>query len=454
MSSTKLLVTVLLFTAVITSPLYSQTAVAPSAGDGSAGNPYQISTLENLYWIAVDGIRWGYSYVQTADIDAGETKDWFDGAGWSPIGNSTTTFTGNYNGRGYSIDSLFINRPTQEYIGLFGRTFDTHIDSVGLTECNITGGPNFVSGLVGNAVNCTINASYSTGSVSGNGDRVGSLVGLAHSGTISNSYSTGSVSGDDYIGGLVGYAINDTISNCYSTGSVSGDDYIGGLVGYNNGGTVNKSFWDVDSSGQATSAGGTGKTTAEMKTMSTYTDSTWDFMGESDNGTDDIWGINSRDNNGYPFLKWQGYKLEQAVSFTVPDTVPDTLTYGDAPFTINASSSANLSVIFTSSDPLVAEISGNTVVIKGAGSATITARQDGDGTYYPASSSKKLTVRKKPASITGVTAADKVYNGTTAATLSGGNLSGLVTGDIVTLTKGTGAFASKNVGTGKAVTGC
>ncbi|NLG16836.1 MAG: hypothetical protein GX556_05830 [Fibrobacter sp.] len=77
-----------------------------------------------------------------------------------------------------------------------------------------------------------------------------------------------------------------------------------------------------------------------------------------------------------------------------------------------------------------------------------------DASNYTISQPSGLTadITRKSLTVTGVTAADKVYNGTTAATLSGGTLSGLVTGDVVTLTKGTGVFASKKVGTGKAIT--
>jgi hypothetical protein len=103
------------------------------------------------------------------------------------------------------------------------------------------------------------------------------------SSTITNCYSTGSVSGSSDVGGLVGinacfYISCGSISNCYSTGSVSGSSDVGGLVGGGYGNTtVSSSFWDTQTSGQTTSAGGTGETTAEMKTLSTFTSAEWDF---------------------------------------------------------------------------------------------------------------------------------------------------------------------------------
>jgi hypothetical protein len=93
------------------------------------------------------------------------------------------------------------------------------------------------------------------------------------------------------------------------------------------------------------------------------------------------------------------------------------------------------------------------VTLHKVGTTTITARQPGNSTYYPAVPvAQVLTVIPRVLSVTGLTAADKVYDGTTATTLSGDTLSGVVSGDSVTLIKGTGVFADKNVGTGKAVT--
>ena len=91
-------------------------------------------------------------------------------------------------------------------------------------------------------------------------------------GTITNSYATGNVNGSKYVGGLVGE--NDsTIINSYSTGRVSGTSYVGGLVGRSYRGITTKSFWDIETSGQSTSAGGIGITSVEMKQLSTF--SSW-----------------------------------------------------------------------------------------------------------------------------------------------------------------------------------
>nr|MBI9031162.1 PKD domain-containing protein [bacterium] len=166
-------------------------------------------------------------------------------------------------------------------------------------------GDSEVGGLVGFAFDLTINNSYSAGQVSGESG-VGGLVGFADGTNISNSYSTGQVSGDSEVGGLVGSSFfGSTISNSYSTGLVSGESRVGGLVGISRDIEVNNSFWDTESTNQATSiGGGTGLTTVEMQTLSTYLDAGWDFENESANGNEDIWKM-PLDGGTYPLLSWQ-----------------------------------------------------------------------------------------------------------------------------------------------------
>ncbi len=152
--------------------LIAQTATAPSSGDGSSGDPYQIATLNNLYWITQNSGEWDAYYIQTANIDASSSSSWDSNAGFTPIGNSSTRFTGSYDGDGYTIDSLFINRSTQ-YIGMFGHigvdaNSATTIQNLGLTNVSITGTDN-VGALVGykRVGMLTVSNCYSTGSVTG-----------------------------------------------------------------------------------------------------------------------------------------------------------------------------------------------------------------------------------------------------------------------------------------------
>jgi hypothetical protein len=133
---------------------------------------------------------------------------------------------------------------------------------------------------------------------------VGNLGGFGSYGILANCYSTGSVSGGHDVGGLVGY-IFGSITTSYSTGSVSGDHSVGGLVGRSFGApsSITMSFWDIETSGQATSDGGTGKTTAEMQTASTFLEAGWDFADELVNENAEIWWID--EGKDYPRLWWE-----------------------------------------------------------------------------------------------------------------------------------------------------
>ncbi len=116
-----------------------------------------------------------------------------------------------------------------------------------------------IGGFVGWTAGSTINTAYSTGAVNGGsgGTAVGGFVGFNTSTDITHAYSTGAVSGSNQVGGFVGLTgFGGTISNAYSAGLVtsSGAD-VGGFAGLNVGATIASSYWDVTTSGRATSAG-------------------------------------------------------------------------------------------------------------------------------------------------------------------------------------------------------
>jgi len=172
-----------------------------------------------------------------------------------------------------------------------------------LTDCYNTGsvtGEWMVGGLVGNN-NGTLTQCYSTGALSGEW-MVGGLLGNNSFGRVTNCYSSGSVNGTSMVGGLVGFNLGD-VNCCYSAGAVKGISSVGGLVG-SAGHVVTASLWDIQTSSQTRSdGGGTGKTTAEMQTAKTFLDAGWDFVGETENGTEDIWWI--LEGQDYPRLWWE-----------------------------------------------------------------------------------------------------------------------------------------------------
>jgi hypothetical protein len=190
--------------------------------------------------------------------------------------------------------------------GLVG--LDTSGSVTGSYSTGDVTGDYFVGGLVGLDDSGSVSGSYSAGEVTGSSDKVGGLAGAGYYMTVSNSYSTGNVAGDYDVGGLVGRNYGSTVSECYSTGSVTGSSTVGGLVGYSyeGEGSVTSSFWDTETSGQNTSAGGTGNTTVEMQDIDTFTGATWDIVavgGSDERNTDYIWNI--VDDVTYPFLSWQ-----------------------------------------------------------------------------------------------------------------------------------------------------
>ena len=353
--------------------------IAGMAGCGGGGyNPLPSQNLEIRTWYDLDAVRDNLAGNHTLmnDLDstiagyeelAGPTAN--GGKGWDPIGfwdswygSGGPVFSGNFDGQGHEIRDLFINRPDEIYVGLFGIIDEgVVIKDIGVMNVTVTGdhyvgglvgaggtfsncysmgnitGNDEVGGLVGHIAHETmdnsysmssvtgsssvgglvgqnsghVSNSYSTGSVTGSND-VGGLVGFQYFGTMTNSYSIGSVTGSQNVGGLIG--LNECImpgegscnvNNCYSTGSVSGSSSVGGLVGENNYGTVSNSFWDTQTSGQDTSDGGTGKNTTEMQKIITFSDAGWNIITVALNETNPSYIWNIVNNVTYPFLSWQ-----------------------------------------------------------------------------------------------------------------------------------------------------
>jgi hypothetical protein len=197
-------------------------------------------------------------YGELASIAANQGK------GWQPIGTSVDPFVGSLDGQGYEISDMFVNRPDESLVGLFGAVDEAGvIQNIKVVNADVTGewavgglvgenwgdvhksysggavsGADCVGGLVGGNAGGVSN-SYSTASVTGHWD-VGGLVGCSDSrGSVTNSYSVGDVTGEWAVGGLMGGNLGGTVAKSYAAGSVIGDDYVGGLVGDNQGSVSN-----------------------------------------------------------------------------------------------------------------------------------------------------------------------------------------------------------------------
>ena len=183
--------------------------------------------------------------------------------------------------------------------------------SSGRIENNYAGSC-YSGGLIGYIAfeNTQVSNCFSTADVvltNAGGNGAGGLIGQVYGGSssnavISNSYASGNISGNNNISGFIGSAdSNVSISYSYSIGSASGNSSVHGFT--SSGPTISNSFWDTEASENSTSGGGTGKSTSEMQTASTFTNAGWDALGESSNGNDDYWNLTSSYNGGYPFLE-------------------------------------------------------------------------------------------------------------------------------------------------------
>jgi hypothetical protein len=242
-----------------------------SGGDGSETSPYQISNTTDLIELSQTSGDWDAYFYQMNDItfDSDETQVDWDGdgtlehttggddvSGFSAIGNSSTNFTGNYDGGNHTINYLYINA-TSDGQGLFGYCGNAVLENLGLLNVYVRSyyyGGSSVGGLIGmtgaGSTRTSVSNCYVTGAVFGE-STIGGLVGFNYgTSIITDSHSSADVDASydgNYAGGLVGENRGTTITGCYATGDVtgtgrvSGGEYgkeIGGLVGRNNNGTI------------------------------------------------------------------------------------------------------------------------------------------------------------------------------------------------------------------------
>ncbi len=295
----------------------------------------------------------GYELIANLDFDSDADGDvdasdhggayWNSGAGWAPFGIALNRYTGDFKGNGHTINNLFINRTADNTfdVGLFGVTNSTsRIETLGVTNADIKGN-NFAGILVGSNYG-EIVACYTTGTVQVN-QHGGGLVGYSE-GSIHSGYSTASVSGTNFVGGLLGQRWDGNVTNSYSTGNVSRSSgtltNIGGLIGFSRpgaSGSVTASYWNTQTSGCTsggsngctTSAGGTGKTTSDLQSPTTYgaTDSdtyyNWNANLDGQSGNDDPWTFGAADQ--YPVLKYAG--MDTTVQYNLqPPGIPTSVT--------------------------------------------------------------------------------------------------------------------------------
>ena len=251
-------------------------------GSGTAGDPYIISTAEELR--ALSGTALSGHYKLGADID-------LSGENFAPI--TSLASGGSFDGAGHTISKMTINN-SGDYVGFIRQSRGT-IQNLVFTDVSVTAGYgnyhgtvvgyNYSPGLVKNvkvngAVSYTSNGSgvcgkggvvgYNTGDVDGcsfggsvnytgsTNNRIGGIVGYHAQGHVRNCFNTGTVtSGKNEIGGIVGvcHQYNTSspayVENCYNLAAISGHSSVGGIAG------------EATSGGYLKNCYNAGKTTAE-----------------------------------------------------------------------------------------------------------------------------------------------------------------------------------------------
>ena len=339
-------------------------------GDGTEATPYLIEDFadfqvfsnpnnSSIYW--AEGIHTRLE----CDLDLDPNTTGLPVYVAAVIGN----FSGAFEGNSHVISNLTIDtlsdangaNDDSNDLGLFGRVVGglAEVRNLGLENASITGGYNsaFLGALCGYKDGGIITKCYTTGSVTGGGssESLGGLCGKQYKGSITNCYSTCSVTGSEDIGGLCGKISYGNITDCYATGTVTGishPDCFAGLCGFNydgritncysaglvtwtgdfyvgrgglcayNAGIIEASFWDVNTStfGNAgdNDSNSIGKTTAEMKDITTFVTAGWDFDPNDGDAMD--WFMLTDD---YPKLVWQltiVYSGEPAISLAQNQT--------------------------------------------------------------------------------------------------------------------------------------
>ena len=254
------------------------------------------------------------SAVLDFDTDASGAVDrldgfWNSGLGWDPIGTYDRPFRAVFDGNGHDISNLFIDRRTDN-VGLFGYVADSALlADVTMTGAAVTTRGRFAGVLAGTSLGAIVTSS-ADGEVSATG-YAGVLAGANRGGRIQASHAAGEAAAHGYVGGLVGLnSGGGAVEASYSTARVlqrgapdnrataqignDGAGHTGGLIGKTlDNATATDSYWDTQTSTQATSDGGTAKTTTELASPTGYSGiyENWNLDFDLDNTDDDPWGF-------------------------------------------------------------------------------------------------------------------------------------------------------------------
>lgn len=219
-----------------------------ACGAGTKLSPYIILTAEQLaklsFVVGANETEYqGKYYKLGADIILNEGKIIDDKGAlvadstklhkWTPIGNSSVAFTGNFDGDGHTVSGMFINT-TSTHNGLFGNSSGT-VQNLTVENSWIYGGK-FTGGVVGYNVG-TVENLKNYASVSGKEECIGGVIGRSnqkdykYNSTIKNVLNEGIIVGDKNVGGIAGCATYVTVDGADNTAPIEGYGYVGGIFG-------------------------------------------------------------------------------------------------------------------------------------------------------------------------------------------------------------------------------
>lgn len=178
------------------------------------------------------------SYALGTSINAAASTSMNGGLGFNPIGDNLNPFTGKFHGQGQVISGLYINRPLEDYVGLFGAAQSASFNQTTIVS-SLVNGRDYVGTFIGKGDNLSINGNILLSTSAANASHVtgrnavGGIYGsLNVSQVTGNTIAYGNVTGRDYVGGNVGSATNSVIvGNVFHFGNVEGNDNIGGVAG-------------------------------------------------------------------------------------------------------------------------------------------------------------------------------------------------------------------------------
>lgn len=208
-----------------------------AGGTGTEDDPYLISTkyhLDNVRFYPSAHFKM-ISDIEFTESDFAEEGDFYnDALGWEPIGYTTDSFTGVFDGGMHSISNLYFNR-TVDKLGLFGTVKDdAQISNVVLYNVKFIG-KEYVGGIAGDLLNAEISNCYTNGEIHGYSS-IGGIVGRMNYSTVISCNNNAEIIGDSYVGGICGEVKSEKyydckIDQCYNNATILGEGCVGGIIG-------------------------------------------------------------------------------------------------------------------------------------------------------------------------------------------------------------------------------